>query len=141
MTSILDNLRDFAQRIEAMATDALAALGPWLAPIPSAALGDWVDLAPVGPALGDVERALVAYALQELNSAFKVNALAEAHKGTISGRQIRKLAKQWEQRGWLTTPEHATDARKVTPELEALALDVKSERTDIGNIGGHRGSI
>ncbi len=38
MTGILENLRDRAEQVEAMATDALAALGPWLAPIPSAAL-------------------------------------------------------------------------------------------------------
>lgn len=38
MTGILENLRDWVGQVEAMATDALAALGPWLAPIPSAAL-------------------------------------------------------------------------------------------------------
>ena len=38
MTGKLDNLQDLVQNLEAMATDALAALGPWLAPIPSAAL-------------------------------------------------------------------------------------------------------
>lgn len=38
MTSILDNLRDLVQNLETMATDALASVGPWLAPIPSAAL-------------------------------------------------------------------------------------------------------
>ena len=34
----LENLRNWAGQVEAMATDALAAVGPWLAPIPSAAL-------------------------------------------------------------------------------------------------------
>jgi hypothetical protein len=38
MTNVLDDLRNLAERIEAMATDALAAVGPWLAPVPSAAL-------------------------------------------------------------------------------------------------------
>ena len=38
MTGILENLRDWVGQVEAMATDTLAALGPWLAPIPSAAL-------------------------------------------------------------------------------------------------------
>jgi hypothetical protein len=36
--NVLENLRNWAGQVEAMATDALAALGPWLAPIPSAAL-------------------------------------------------------------------------------------------------------
>ena len=36
--TILSNLRNWAGDVEAAATDALSALGPWLAPIPSAAL-------------------------------------------------------------------------------------------------------
>ena len=35
---VLENLRNWTGQIESLATDALAALGPWLAPIPSAAL-------------------------------------------------------------------------------------------------------
>jgi hypothetical protein len=38
MIRILESFRDWMDQIEALATDALAALGPWLAPIPSAAL-------------------------------------------------------------------------------------------------------
>ncbi|MCP4535982.1 MAG: hypothetical protein GY832_02450 [Chloroflexi bacterium] len=38
ITGILENFRSWVGQVEAMATDALAALGPWLAPIPSAAL-------------------------------------------------------------------------------------------------------
>jgi len=36
--NLIETLKDTAGEIETMATDALAALGPWLAPIPSAAL-------------------------------------------------------------------------------------------------------
>jgi hypothetical protein len=38
MIRILESFRDWMGQIEALATDALAALGSWLAPIPSAAL-------------------------------------------------------------------------------------------------------
>jgi len=38
MSGMLDALSEWAGRLEVMATDALAAVGPWLAPIPSAAL-------------------------------------------------------------------------------------------------------
>lgn len=45
---MLENLRDFVQNLEAMATDALATLGPWLAPISSAALVARASVAHLG---------------------------------------------------------------------------------------------
>jgi hypothetical protein len=90
------------------------------------------------PALDDVETNLVRYALAELDGAFIINALDAAFRGTISRRQIVKLAQQWELRGWLTTPAHATDPRRVTPELVSLALDAGGGHTVTGDTGGHR---
>jgi hypothetical protein len=77
--------------------------------------------APGWPALSDVEAALVEYALDQLEGCFTINALYDAFKGQISRRQLVKLARQWEHRGWLTEPAHATDPRRVTSELLALA--------------------
>ena len=48
MTGLLQNLRDWTGQAEEMATDALAALGPWLAPIPSAALVTKASVAHLG---------------------------------------------------------------------------------------------
>jgi hypothetical protein len=80
-----------------------------------------VDLAaPPRPALSGIEAALVAYAVHSLDGAFKINALADAHRGSISRRQLLKLGRQWEARGWLTKPAHATAPRRVTPELLAM---------------------
>jgi DNA segregation ATPase FtsK/SpoIIIE-like protein len=90
------------------------------------------------PALGDVEGDLVRYALAELGGAFVINALDAAFHGTISRRQIVKLARKWELRGWLTKPAHATDPRRVTPELASLALNVERGHTVTGDTGGHR---
>jgi hypothetical protein len=72
--------------------------------------------------LSDVERALVAYALEQLEGRFIVNRLAQALAGQgISHHQVQKIAEQFERRSWLTKPQHATDARRITPELARLA--------------------
>jgi hypothetical protein len=93
------------------------------------------------PALDDVEADLVRYALAELDGAFIINALDTAFHGTISRRQIVKLAQKWELRGWLTAPAHATDPRRVTPELASLALNAERGHTVTGDTGGHRDEV
>ncbi|MBN1975951.1 MAG: DNA translocase FtsK [Anaerolineae bacterium] len=98
--------------------------------VPDGALGEWVD-APSGPALDDAERALVQFALDELGGCFTINALADAFQGEVSRRQLLKLGKAWELRGWLTSPDDVTEARQVTDELAALAR---------GNGGNGRGN-
>lgn len=77
--------------------------------------------------LSAVEVALVQYAITQLKGAFIINKLAEAARAgqvgngeTITHHRIRKIAENFEQRGWLTVPTNAVDARKVTPELAAL---------------------
>ena len=74
--------------------------------------------------LTDHERALVTYAMHELAGAFKVQVLYEALKGSQwhwSWRQLQKLARAWELRGWLTAQADAVTPRMVTPELARLA--------------------
>jgi hypothetical protein len=97
--------------------------------------------APQLPALDAIEADLVRYALAELDGAFIINALDSAFRGTISRRQIVKLAQKWELRGWLTAPAHATDPRRVTPELASLALNAESGHTITGDTGGHRDEV
>ncbi len=76
---------------------------------------------PREPELGEVERALVRYAVEHLDGKFPVNQLAEAFRGKVTAWRIRLLAEDWERRGWLTRPRHATDPRRVTDELRRLA--------------------
>jgi DNA segregation ATPase FtsK/SpoIIIE-like protein len=80
---------------------------------------------PKAPALSDVELALVHYAVEQLGGAFIVGKLYDALGDRISRRQINKLAKRWEQRGWLTEPQRDENGhpigRQVTPELAGLA--------------------
>lgn len=90
------------------------------------------------PPLSETEADLVLYALERLEGAFVVNRLDEAFRGRVSRRQIVNLARQWEQRGWLTAPAHATDARRVTPELEALARAAKAVTGSQAAQGDHR---
>ena len=74
--------------------------------------------------LTDNELALVRYAVNELAGAFKVQPIYEALKGSQwhwSWRQLQKLARRWELRGWLTPQADAVTARQVTPELARLA--------------------
>ena len=72
------------------------------------------------PVLNDFEAELVRFAAANLEGRFPVGQLCAAF-GNEHAWQIRSLAKRWEQRGWLTHPRHATDARRLTPELKRLA--------------------
>jgi len=72
--------------------------------------------------LPDGEAALVRYAVDTLQGFFVVNRLAAAFAGDgVTSHKVKTLAQRWERRGLLTTPKHATDARRVTPALCALA--------------------
>lgn len=82
------------------------------------ALPRLVEASPLSP----IEKEMVVYALEQLNGCFTVNGLAQAMEGRgITRYRISKLAEDWERRGWLTTPRHATDARRITDELLILA--------------------
>lgn len=77
--------------------------------------------AATGPALSEDEMALVRYAVTRLGGAFIVNKLAAEFEGCITHHTIRGIAERWEKRGWLTSPTHRADPRRVTPELGELA--------------------
>ena len=106
-----------------------------------AELADLVS-APQAPALEPVEVDLVRYAVEDLGGCFIINRLAEHFAGQVSRRQIVKLGKKWELRGWLTAPKHATDPRRVSAELAALTLPptqgTPGGHTVTGETGGHR---
>jgi hypothetical protein len=88
--------------------------------------------------LSDVERALVRYAVEEQDGAFTINRLYEQFKGRISKRQLSKLGKAWERRGWLTEPEHATAPRICTEKVISLALGAETGDRVTGMTGGDR---
>jgi hypothetical protein len=90
-----------------------------------------------GPALELLHVELVRHAVEELDGAFIINKLAPVFQGEISRRQLVKLGRAWESRGWLTKPAHATDSRKVTGELLSLCSlpSPREERASIGSQG------
>lgn len=72
--------------------------------------------------LNIAERMMVQYGVENLGGKFIVNRLASALGGEgITHHQVQRTAERFERCGWLTRPLHATDARKITPELAALA--------------------
>ncbi len=77
--------------------------------------------ASAGPALSEREVALVRYAVEQLHGAFVVGRLTSARLDGWSEWGIRRLAEQWEIKGWLTSPQYKGGARHVTPELASLA--------------------
>ena len=85
-----------------------------------AELADLVS-APQAPALEAIEVDLVTFALDDLGGCFIINRLYDQFGAQISKRQLTKLGQRWELRGWLTTPMHRADPRRVTDELAALA--------------------
>jgi DNA segregation ATPase FtsK/SpoIIIE-like protein len=64
-----------------------------------------------------LEQNLVRHAIDELDGQFTINALADAFQGNISKRKLTRLGQLWERRGWLTTPQHRSDPRRVTETL------------------------
>jgi len=84
--------------------------------------GDLAERAavPQAPALSEIETALVGYAVEHLGGAFTIGQLYAQFTGQVSKRALTRLGQRWEMRGWLTTPAHATDPRRVTAELLAL---------------------
>jgi hypothetical protein len=99
--------------------------------------------APARPALSDVEAGLVRYAVRELDGAFIINKLYAEFRGRISKPSLERLGRQWELRGWLTAPAHATDPRRVTADLLDLlppAPDGGRADRQTGRTGPDRGS-
>lgn len=72
-----------------------------------------------GAVLTEAEQALVRYALEKLDGEFIVNRLGKAVEGWSPWR-VMKLARKWEDAGWLSEPAHATDARRVLPSLAGM---------------------
>ena len=102
---------------------------------------------PPTPALSELEAALVCYAVEDLDGAFIIGRLYDQFGEQVSKRALTKLGQQWEMRGWLTTPAHATDPRRVTAELLALCDEGLPPGQGTGNgdrvigvIGGDRAS-
>jgi len=94
------------------------------------------QVTPIAP-LTPIEQALVRYALERLEGRFIVNRLAQAlAEQGVTHHQVQKIAEQFEQRGWLTQPQHATDARRITPQLASLA---GVTRTGVQAVQGHTG--
>ena len=74
---------------------------------------------PASPLTGG-EQELVRYALEHLGAKFNIHDLATAFKGRVSQRQIERLSRQWEMRGWLSAGPTRADGKTVTTELANL---------------------
>jgi DNA segregation ATPase FtsK/SpoIIIE-like protein len=74
---------------------------------------------PVSPLSGD-EQKLVCYALDHLGGKFNIRDLADAFRGRVSQRQIERLSRQWEMRGWLSAGPTRADGKTITDELREL---------------------
>lgn len=94
-----------------------------------AALVDHLRAATVSP-LADREVALVAFARDHLGGAFKLQALYDHFKGVWSWRQLAKLGRAWEARGWLTKPVDATSPRLLTEGLLKLVDGVAPDQVE-----------
>ncbi|MBN1954145.1 MAG: DNA translocase FtsK [Anaerolineae bacterium] len=70
--------------------------------------------------LTGLERDLVIQAVEELDGAFNIDRLAGRFEGRISRNRLKRLARAWERRGWLT-PAQVGVSRQVTEVLRALS--------------------
>jgi len=88
----------------------------------------WVDKSKIldlvqveqAEALNPVHRELTLYARDTLGGKFTITALAEAFKGEVSQRQIEKLSKEWERRGWLIAGPTRAHGKTLSEELLQL---------------------
>jgi hypothetical protein len=71
----------------------------------------------VGSPISANEAALVVFARDHLDGAFKLSALYEHFRGVWSWRQLQKVGRSWEVRGWLTKPTDAVSPRFLTGEI------------------------
>ena len=60
------------------------------------------------------------HAVDELDGAFNIDRLADRFEGRISRNRLKRLARTWERRGWLT-PAQVGVSRQVTETLRALS--------------------
>lgn len=79
-------------------------------------LVDGLRTSEVSP-LSAQEADLVVFARDHLDGAFKLSALYDHFRGVWSWRQLQKVGRQWEVRGWLTRPTDAVSPRFLTPEV------------------------
>ena len=71
--------------------------------------------------LTEVEARLVILAAERLGGDFTINKLFLLSDRLLPQNKLTKLAKLWEERGWLSEPVSATSPRRVTPALLELA--------------------
>ncbi len=101
--------------------------------------------APVKPqSISAREAQLVAFAVERLGGRFSINQLYGAFRGDgWSGDALRALARQWEERGWLSAQAESgrgrAGARMVRPELEQLARAALSSVEAVGTPALERG--
>lgn len=81
--------------------------------------------------LTELEEEMVRYAATHLDGKFHIHNLATAFKGRTSMKRIWRLAKNWEQRGWLIPGPSRADGRQLSNELLSL-LSCPVSRTPEG---------
>jgi len=108
-------------------------------PVPSAPTAP-AKLRPISPR----EAQLVVFAVERLGGKFSINQLYGTFRGDgWSGDALRSLARQWEERGWLSAQAESgrgrAGARMVRPELEQLARAALSSVDAVGTPALERG--
>ena len=69
----------------------------------------------------DLEREMIRYAVEELDGEFKIHPVYARFKDRIKWRALLDTASAWERQGWLTSPQHQAESRRVTEALLAEA--------------------
>jgi hypothetical protein len=83
----------------------------------------------VGGALTEAEQDLVQWALHERGGYLPREAIAS--KLGVGEKAARKLAEEWDLRGWLQKDPMAGNARKITAVLQALAVQPASRSNPV----------
>jgi hypothetical protein len=65
----------------------------------------------------DLEREMIGYAVEELDGEFKIHPVYARFKERIKWRALLDTAAAWERQGWLTSPQHQAESRRVTETL------------------------
>jgi len=85
-----------------------------------------------GPLLTPLEQELVRYARDELGGSFPIGRLYERFRGSISHRQLVKLARRWASMGWLSPQSSVVAARQLTDRVVQIAQRSTDQPRQLG---------
>jgi hypothetical protein len=112
----LDGVAEWSNRLYFQMGRLIDDASRWMSTLLAVALDPRIRPPSATPTLTQLQQDLVAYAVENLDGAFVITKLHDAHRDRVSKRSLSRLAREWQALGLLTERP-----RRVTLALSALA--------------------